>query len=329
MSITRRASTYGDLAIWYFETSAVNYLCNHGELGTLATRQFQLKKRRDWRISPVTLWEILLTSDEGRTDELLDFSQHLFSRYLLPTPGSLVVGFIKAGLPRHEPRRSLQADAPIARAWSEIVDDKRRTLFYDKGRLKAQVRFLQGFTRNIVSIVKNDGDVLDPALFHANYDISLTSLVEQALKGTDRQGAGAKEMVHYKVALFYAVLILCAESELDSANVRKFWADVGVASMEGRIAYIVNSLPELLWRGPFATMALMSLSQSSGTYSRGLWFDCLHSIYLSYADVLVTADEHFLELSARIPDQLGSKVLFLKESEISYYPTNWLGFDCS
>ena len=22
----------GDLAIWYFETSAVNYLCNHGEL---------------------------------------------------------------------------------------------------------------------------------------------------------------------------------------------------------------------------------------------------------------------------------------------------------
>ena len=52
-----------------------------------------------------------------------------------------------------------RADAPIARAWSEIVDDKRRTLFYDKGRLKAQVRFLQGFTRNIVSIVKNDGGV--------------------------------------------------------------------------------------------------------------------------------------------------------------------------
>lgn len=53
------------MEIWYLETSAVNFFMENRTVDdALATKQLQLNKGRDWRMSPVTLWEILMTSDE-------------------------------------------------------------------------------------------------------------------------------------------------------------------------------------------------------------------------------------------------------------------------
>jgi hypothetical protein len=84
-----------EMEIWYFETSAVNaFMEGRSVEDALATRQLQLTKGRDWCLSPVTLWEILMTSDEVRREQILYFCQHLFSQDLLPSPPELDISII-------------------------------------------------------------------------------------------------------------------------------------------------------------------------------------------------------------------------------------------
>jgi hypothetical protein len=45
------------MEIWYFETSAVNlFMEGHTVEDALVTKQLQLNKGCDWRLSSVTLW---------------------------------------------------------------------------------------------------------------------------------------------------------------------------------------------------------------------------------------------------------------------------------
>src|SRR5687767_6928747 len=87
----------------YFETSALNaFAAKHTIQDAIATKAFQNIRGRGWYISPLVLWEILLTTDKLQRETLIFFAQHLFESDLLPSPEELIVRYIKSGCPAIE-----------------------------------------------------------------------------------------------------------------------------------------------------------------------------------------------------------------------------------
>lgn len=293
--------------------------------GTLATKNLQISKGRDWRISPTSIWEILLTTDSKQREIILEFCQHLFSRKLLPSPDDLIIGFIKSRMLLAEPRRSLDSTSELATTWAEMVDDKRKTFKYDKELFMKKSNFLRYFVKTIYSIVNDEEVILGPFTLHGNFDITLGYLVREAAKIDGNMQLNKEEMRFYKISLFYAIMILCSEVEMENHSTKMYWEKLEKKLTWERIEYIVYKIPTIIWRGPFVLMAYMTLSQTDQKYSRGLWFDCLHSVYITYVDSFFTNDKHFVKLREQIPDpRLQMKIMHMEEMEFTNHKGNWL-----
>ncbi|PCJ39669.1 MAG: hypothetical protein COA71_13590 [SAR86 cluster bacterium] len=283
-----------NMNIWYFETSAVNeFMKGRTIQDALATKNFQLDKERDWRLSPVTLWEILMTSNESRREEIIYFCQHLFGRELLPSPAELIIPYIQQGMPKVEKVRELVSTSAIANTWRDLIDDRNKTFILDHDDLRGKIRHIQSITQDIDSIIKNEELPIASTLAFTGMDCSLSSLVN-ALPFVKEDGiTDRRELLTYKVSLYYIMLILCAEAELENEVIKDFWSEKKIDSTIDRVHYVVENLSTLVHRGPFIAMSLMTISQTSGKYSRGVWFDSMHSIYMTYVDKLFTCDGHF------------------------------------
>lgn len=315
------------MEIWYFETSAINdFMEGHTVEDALATKQYQLNKGRDWRLSSTTLWEILMTPDVKRREQLLYFCQHLFSRELLPSPTELIIAYIDQGMPKVETPRTLVSKTPMSDTWRDLVDDRRRTFSIDRDELKHRVDIKRGVSKEINKLIRNGDRLIDPNSSFAGADFSLSSLVRQ-LPIPDSKGKLSKiELLSLKVSLYYILLILCAEADLDNMPIKEFWEKKGIDSTLDRISYVVKELPLLVYQGPFFLMAGMTIQQANRTHSRGVWFDSLHSIYLTYVDMFCTGDAHFKELRDIIPEPvLRRKVHHMSEIKISHHPVDAFG----
>jgi hypothetical protein len=67
-------------------------------------------------------------------------------------------------------------------------------------------------------------------------------------------------------------------------------------------------------------MAIMTRVQSENRFSRGVYFDGLHALYLPYVDLFITDDEHFLNMREYLNGHPNSlKILGLRELEFVYY----------
>jgi len=309
------------MEIWYFETSAVNEFMKRFSLETaMATKQLQLNKGREWRLSPVALWEILMTSDENRRDKIVYFCQHLFNRELLPSPAELIIAFIEQGMPEVEKYRKLLSKTAIANIWRDLVDDKNKCFIIDYNELRSRVKLVQDHTKDIHQIVKNGDLIISSEKSFLGLDLSLSSLIEELPFIKTRQFVVQEERLAYKVSLYYITLILCAEGELENEIIQKFWQKVGLNSTLDRILYVLQELPALVYRGPFYMMSCMTIAQTKGKYARGVWFDSLHSIYITYADQIFTSDRHFLKLRESIDEpMLWMKIHHVDELEITYH----------
>ena len=301
------------MEIWYFETSAVNSLMENKNLGTLATKQLQLNKGRDWRISPVTIWEILMTSDDDRRDEIVDFCQHLFSRELLPSPGELIIPWIEQGMPRAEKHRELISKSHLAVTWREMVDDRNRHFIYDKDELKQRMKLVQSLGKDLYKILQNEDVILSSSNTIGSHDATISSLVEEIPFIKQGEPTNEEQKRAYKLSLFYIMFLLCAEADLDNSIIGDYWKKLGINGTLERIRYVVKELPMLVHRGPFITMAYMTLAQAEKEFSRGLWYDCLHSLYLPYIDHIFTSDGHFRGLKGLLPEPLISKKIILMD----------------
>ena len=131
---------------WYFETSVVNWLMSQITVYEAEkTKYFQRSKGRLWKLSPITLWEILMTSSDEHQDEITFFCQHLFDEELLPSPSELIISYIETGMPRVEAHRALRSNLHIANVWRELVTDKRKCFIYDKEDLRRKIKFIQNY----------------------------------------------------------------------------------------------------------------------------------------------------------------------------------------
>ena len=307
---------------WYFETSAVNWFMHDRTINdAIATKQLQTEKGRSWRLSTVTLWEILSTSNPERRDEIIHFSQHLFDREILPSPSELIVEYIKNGMPTHEtPGQKYISTSEIARVWRDLVDDKGRCFNVDHASLVYKQKLFQSTTKDIHKII-NNGDVLikssDPT---SGMDTTLSSLLAEIPFIKEGEFVSEEERVLYKVSLYYIIFILVSEGDWDNTPVKSYWKSLGVDKTCCRIRYVLDNLYTLVHRGPFIVMAYMTVAQSKGKYSRGAWNDSLHAMYLPYVDFVFTSDAHFDGLKDLMDHPLvGGKIQYLPEIDVKTY----------
>jgi hypothetical protein len=82
--------------------------------------------------------------------------------------------------------------------------------------------------------------------------------------------------------------------------------------------YVIENLTTLIHKGPFILMALMAIAQAKGKYSRGVWYDSMHSIYVTYSDHFFTNDEHFNAFKTFIPQPLlTNKIHLINEMKMT------------
>jgi hypothetical protein len=305
----------------YFETSAVNtFAKDHTIADAIATKSFQNLKGRSWCISPVTLWEIMLTTDKEKRESLIYFCQHLFDAVLLPTPEEIIVEFINNGCPLVEQPRNLISNSNIANIWREISEIKEKTLIYDQDELSKRIKLFIPFSKMLRKIIKNEDVIISPKNKIAGVDVTLNNLIEQLSFVKEGEYVSAENRRLYKLSIFYLMLILCAEVGLNNEAIQNFWVNFGVDRTLDRILFAIKRWERLIHRGPFIEMAIMTRVQNETKFSRGEYFDGLHSIYLPFVDLFITDDQHFLNMREYLKGHPNSrKIVGINELKFTYH----------
>lgn len=303
---------------FYFETSAVNYLVDRFDWkDALATKGLQNTKGNLWYLSPVTLWEILLTSDEQRREKIIFYCQHLFHDQLINSPSEFIVNYINAGCPLVETKYDFHSKLSLNDTWKDICHDKRKTFVYDHATLKDRMKLLQKFSKQLDKIIHRV--VLDITV--SDDELSLQQFVNFFYRRVKDEIKHHDPDYHkvIKISILLIFYILCLEVDLDNTPQKKFWQRVGVNPSIDRLFYIMDRHKDLIFRGPFYQMAIMAFHQISldQKSNRGLFMDCLHSIYITYADIFMTNDEHFKTLKEKDIHPNFRRLMHISEIEIT------------
>jgi hypothetical protein len=303
--------------IIYFETSAANLFVNKfaGKSGRYLSQLTGNFKNNLGYLSPVTLWEILLTNNEEQRERIIFVCQHLFKDKLLPSPAEIIVDYIEAGCPLYEEKRIFHSNLSMSNTWAELCADKTKTIIISQEELMIRSEIMRNLSRQLNRFVQNN---------EAAFDYNNTELLMQnTLNGIFDLIKGAptndnKELNRaLKISILFVLYILCVELDLDNTPYKQYWNKSGLNTVFDRALFIIEKKPKLFTTGPFFEMALMAHHQSTigGKSNRGLMWDCLHSIYLTYADTFVTNDEHFQTLRRKYNHLNYSKIVYLNDFE--------------
>jgi len=291
-----------DYELHYLETSGVNHLAqelqDHNWI-SMVNRAMKVHLC----ISPITLWEVLLNSNEDRRDELIYWMQFNCADKLLKTPSEILIDYIERGLPRSE-RRLFAIDPwtkqQIGDTWTSIHGKADRTIPIDLNKIKERSYVLRELSKKyrqiIDAMVGHDDTTNDP--FH-----------RLSIKILSEYNSSEYSIRRVKTGLVLASFILCMGIELSNSHLAEFWAPTGVDSTEDphelrlfeRLDYLVENHPILFTRGPLFEMAnMMSIQHEiGGNMNRGAMFDAMHSIYCYYCGNAITEDAHFVEMKNR------------------------------
>jgi len=293
----------------YFETSGVNYLFDKvfssPDFGSLATKKLQIEKGRKWQISNVTLWEIFLTKSEDRRYDLFDFSRCLFYDTLICSPEEIIINYIKSGCPVVETQYELDSKGLFSKEWTLACKDFdyafQKDFDYafqpDREQLEdftSHLRFMgdyfvktkKGYTlKSYQSLDKVSHKINGAFLKYIHEKI-------QKLYGSPIDDE-AKNYIAYSMQI--VMIILCYGIGFDQQIIERFWnCERKIEPLE-RLEITVNKFPDIFFRGPLANITKMIILQSNNKTGRGLYFDSLQSIYITYSDLFVTNDDHFLK----------------------------------
>ncbi|HCE1484535.1 TPA: hypothetical protein NGR22_004778, partial [Vibrio parahaemolyticus] len=85
----------------YLDTSGLNFLVDRiKDTGLVESAKAHLDM--ELYLSPVTLWEVLLNSNEKRRDELIYWAQFNCGSKLLKSPTEILIDYIEAGCPESD-----------------------------------------------------------------------------------------------------------------------------------------------------------------------------------------------------------------------------------
>lgn len=285
----------------YFETSGVNYLFDRvfssPDIGSLATKKLQIEKGIKWQISNVTLWEIFLTKNENRRYDLFDFSRCLFYDTLICSPEEIIVNYIKSKCPIVETKYELNSKTLFSKEW--ILACKNRDYSFQPDReqleqLTNHMRFIGNyFVKTNKGYVLKSYENLDKVSDKLN-GAFLKHIHEKVLKLYGSHiNDDAKNYIAYSIQV--VVMILCYGIGFDQQTIEQFWNSERKTEPLERLEIAVDKFPDIFFGGPLANITKMIILQSNNKTGRGLYFDSLQSIYITYCDMFVTNDDHFLK----------------------------------
>lgn len=308
--------------IWYLDTSAVNFFSQimsfeNAEL----TRKLQYSKDRFWCISPATVWELLANTDQAKRTEITDFALRLCHPKLLPSPEELIVNFIEGGIPKCEKysQGMLESTSNIALTWDLHSKNEELYFKFDTKLLRDRFRALREVSRNMRKLIKQNRLLLKNCEVES---LCTTVYLENIVNQIDldvRERSNPDLISSIKTAAIYMLYILCAELGFDSSPIKRYWKKLGIDSISERVEYAISDLKELLWRGPFAQMAMVTNLQSRERFSRGVFLDSLHAMYLPYCNLFWTGDRGLLNLAKNQRFVHGHKLVDCTKAEITFH----------
>lgn len=304
----------------YFETSAINYLLDHvfsePRNSSIETKKLQISKKRRWYISTVTLWEIFLTKHEERRYQLFDFSRCLFYDFLISTPEEIIINYIKSGCPGTEKRHELISSSLFSKEWTLACKDLNYAFQPDRSQVEEMTDHLRFLSDYFIKTPKgfklqsfNNLDKVSNKL-----DWTFLQHIFNSLMKLYRYPPTDKEKYLLGITLQVTLIIICYGIGFDHLTIENFWNKDRKTEPLERLEYILKNFPDVFFRGPITNIAKMIFLQSQTKTGRGLYFDSLHTTYVTYSDLYVTNDGHFLDFKkANKQDSNMSKVIDVKE----------------
>ncbi|BFM17495.1 hypothetical protein R50073_36780 [Maricurvus nonylphenolicus] len=209
--------------IWYFETSAVNYLMNIMTAhDAVETKELQLLKGRGWCISPVTLLEILQTSDPERRREIVEFAQCLFSSELLASPEETIIHYINQGFPSEEKRVRLSSQSLLANIWRDTITNH-KYINVDIEQLKGRNKYLKSFTKMIHQVINGEDNIVIPTSEDDSFNYSLETWLN-SLEFIKNDPPYTQELrTIFKLSIVYLILLICCHVGPDQDTTNSLW----------------------------------------------------------------------------------------------------------
>ena len=307
---------------WYFETSGFNHFLEALDFESfLNTRELQKLRGRKLYVSPITLWEIMLTSDDFNSDFLVFSAQNLFSEKLLATPTELIIRYLKNAYPENKVNYDIHTELDIGRTWSRMTTDNSVKFEYDKSKLKEKTSPIRRISKNLPSIINGSVNKDNQFLFNIS---KVVGVYYECLRDDGFLPSSSKynEEVLFKLVVLFAMLFLVLRLDIDSKLIEEFWKDEGVPIDEPTkmLMHLFETYPELLKKGPLLEMAVMAYNQVMlGNTNRGLLFDCYHMIYAPYVNWIVTGDMGFDNLKG-LESHYSGKIVHVSEMNIRTSP---------
>jgi hypothetical protein len=305
---------YNSSKNFYFETSAINYLVNKYSIeDAIATRAFQYAKGNIFYISSVGIWEVLLTTNDIEREKILYFSQHFFHNKLVKSPSEFIINYINSGCPMIEHPYNLETDLDLGDVWEDICINTDKTMIFDKEYLIEKTKYIKSVYKKIGLIINRitlDINVKDDIFYNQELVNYFSTSLNKEFGPFEE-----KEIKLYKLTTLFILYTICFEFEIDSSAYINFWSILKIPQSVDRLFYIYENYRTLFLYGPFYNMALMAYHQiSSGQKkNRGLFLDCLHTIYITYFDIFITNDKHFKSFSENFINMNTSKIRHIED----------------
>lgn len=297
----------------YFETSAVNWLEKRLSIGdAIATRAFQEVRGRAWVLSPVVLWEILLTKNVLRREKLIHFCQRLFHRNLLGSPEEILIGYIKRGCPATEKPKSLKSTGAMSVVWQDLCECPDKTFRIDHDELRMRASAVQSIVRDLHRITREEKVNFVEYGVKDSKDVLWDRTLEEAASKMPSMSCDMtitrEERIITKIAIFYALILLCSEIGIDPVPIKAYWEKIGIHAIADRLFYLLQHHEACFMRGPLVAMALMTKAQCEMKYSRGVYFDSLHASYLTFVNQFFAEDSNFYAFRDSLAHIHGGKI---------------------
>jgi len=311
------------MRIYYFETSAINYLLKN-------VRPEVIKFLRDFltceedailSLSPVSMWEIACTPDMGLKDELIHVCQLLFDETkLFPSPAKILDVFMDRGCKLEISLDGFfNTDCWVSHTWREIASDEEKTILVDgsifvddRDNMKRVSRILRDLIRNDFTIQKNYSD----EYYNAACELVNTMFNQVEFIQEDRENMLLDDdsVRQYKVAIFFAICILVLGIHTDNEERIEFWKKRKISDdIREQLCYLFHQNGTILHRGPLVYMADMAISEVKEGTNRGLYKDCLHAVYMPYCTTFFTHDKHFLEIAKQDTMGLWNRIVDIEQ----------------
>lgn len=312
----------------FLETSAINYLSENFDLDDIQRIKYQIKANRIdahgidiiFTTSQYVLFEVINTKTEREREYIIQAMQFALDDYILCSPISIIDTYIKAGYPLVEEWRSLKGSDHLCQVWSDLFFIKEKTFVVDRESLRKTMDRVYNHSKNIRNLYKSNFNLSHNVndTFYQFYAELIMQIRTHFIKRksfykylqSDKESA-----MLFNLATYFIISLLLEGNGYEYEQTERFWEERKTDDMKDKIQYLVNQ-EDLFFRGPIVLMARMALTQlTEKTSNRGLYFDCLHSIYFPYVGKIVTCDDHFQKFSSYIDMPYNDRTLFIDPNE--------------